>query len=119
MKTILIVDDEYDIVLALEMLFSDEGYKVATASNGKEALVRMAEVSPDLILLDVMMPVLTGLEVLKVMRAKPDFGNTPVILMSAVPVHAKQQDYGWNEFITKPLNVDMVLSLVERLIRKK
>src|SRR5690242_13837415 len=83
MKTILVVDDEYAMVEALSALLADEGYRVVAAANGEEALARLADSSPDLVLLDVMMPRLDGREVLRTMRAEPAFARVAVIMMSA------------------------------------
>ena len=69
MATVLVVDDEFGIVDVLETILTDEGYRVLTACNGKQGLVRLAEQKPDVILLDFMMPILGGDGMLRAMAA--------------------------------------------------
>lgn len=118
MKSIVIADDEYDIALALELLLMGEGYRVILASDGMEALKRAGESNPDLIILDVMMPKLTGLEALKILRADPKSASIPVILMSAVLPKVRQEEYRWSAFVRKPFDVDQVLAVIGELLGK-
>lgn len=118
MKTILVADDEYDIVLALELVLTAEGYDVVKASNGKEALDRIVETRPELAIFDVMMPVLTGVETLEYMKKKAEFSSIPVILMSAAPLRQSQKALGYAAFVRKPFDVDKFLALIEQLIGK-
>lgn len=115
MKTILVVEDEQDILLTIELILEPEGYEVVTAANGREALARLAERQPALVVMDVMMPVQNGLDTLKLMRADPDYAAVPVLLMSAAKVQAAQAEYGWNEFLRKPFEIDELLEAVLRL----
>ena len=117
MKSILVVDDEYDIAVALELLLAGEGYRVTIAPNGKEALDRIAEARPDLVFMDVMMPVLTGLEAVKIIKADPHLSTIPVVLMSAVVPRASQDDYKWDLFLRKPLDVDRILDAVAQFFK--
>jgi len=116
MKSILVADDEYDIALALKLILEDEGYAVNIVSNGQEALNEIARIRPHLVVLDVMMPVLTGLETLLLIRAQPSNKNLPVIIMSAVTPKVKKQSYQWNDFIKKPFNVADFLKIVKKLL---
>jgi CheY-like chemotaxis protein len=118
MKTILVVEDEQDILLTIELILAPEGYEVVTAANGREALARLAERTPALVVMDVMMPVQNGLDTLKIMRADPEYAEVPVLLMSAAKVQVAQKDYRWNEFLRKPFEIDELLEAVERLAGK-
>jgi len=82
MATVLVVDDEFGIVDVLETILTDEGYRVLTACNGKQGLVRLSEEKPDVILSDFMMPILGGGEMLRTMAAQPAYRRIPVIMMS-------------------------------------
>ena len=84
MRTVLVVDDEYDITEVMGTVLSSRGYLVATAHNGKVALEALAGQRPDLILLDVMMPEMTGIELLRRLKATDEHRDIPVLMMSAV-----------------------------------
>jgi CheY-like chemotaxis protein len=118
MKTILVVDDEHDILLTVELVLMTEGYRVIKASNGSEALARLAEMRPDLILMDVMMPVLSGLDALKKIRLDKEYKTIPVVLMSAIQPRVAQKEYNWNGFLRKPFEIDPLLDVIERLIKE-
>ena len=75
-KKILIVDDEPNIVISLEFLMKKEGFEIAVANDGDEALAKVASFNPDLILLDVMMPKKSGFEVCEALRADPSLANS-------------------------------------------
>ncbi|MBX3390609.1 MAG: response regulator [Phycisphaeraceae bacterium] len=83
LKTVLVVDDMPIFREPIEAVLRAEGLKTATAANGHEAIVLLSEVKPDLVLLDLGMPVLDGLSVLRYMRNEPTFKTTPVIVLSA------------------------------------
>lgn len=116
MKSILIADDEYDIALALELVLSEEGYRVTTVANGKEALAKVAESRPDLIILDIMMPVLTGLETIKALKTSPTTRKIPVVLMSAAQPHGTREEYEWAAFVRKPFDVDRFIETIRILL---
>ena len=115
MKTILVVEDEQDILLTIGLILEPEGYEVVSAVNGREALARLAEKTPALVIMDVMMPVQNGLDTLRIMRADPEYAQVPVLLMSAAKVQAEQKDYGWSDFLRKPFEIDELLEAVARL----
>ena len=121
MKTILLVDDEFGIVETLKELLEGEGFRVVCASNGKDALARVASDRPDLAVVDVMMPVMNGIEMLRALRASREYGSVPVLLMSAVPksVATKGTETipsdGWG-FIRKPFDFDDLLDAITQLI---
>lgn len=120
-KTILLVDDEFGIVETLKDLLESEGFKVVCAANGKDALARLATLRPDLAVVDVMMPVMNGIEMLRAMRATRELKNLPVLLMSAVPRSIATQGaeslptYGWS-FIRKPFDFADLLEAISQMI---
>jgi CheY-like chemotaxis protein len=85
MTTLVVVDDESLVTEILTFLLGNEGYVVHTASNGREALEVTARVRPDLIVTDLMMPVMSGVEFARSLRAGDAFRSVPIILCSAVP----------------------------------
>ena len=115
MKTVLVIDDEFDLVGTLRAILEGEGYRVETCANGKEALDRLKGARPALVLMDVMMPLLSGFEVLRTIRKTPGLDGLPVVLMSAIPPGVKRDDYDWQEFLRKPFTLDTLLKTVQRL----
>jgi CheY-like chemotaxis protein len=117
MATVLVVDDEFGIVDVVETILADEGYRVLTASNGKQGLVRLAEEKPDVILLDFMMPILGGAEMLREMAAVPAHRRIPVIMMSSLGEQAvAERCKGYAAFLHKPFRATAVLSTVARVL---
>ncbi|MFY0527463.1 response regulator [Archangium gephyra] len=116
MKTLLVVDDEAGITEALNDLLSEEGFHVLVASHGKEALARMAEKRPDLILLDYMMPVMDGRELLLALQGDAAHRDIPVLMMSAVPRSSLPLDCQPLAFLRKPFTIDRLLAEVNRLL---
>jgi CheY-like chemotaxis protein len=110
MSKLLIVDDEVAILEALTDILSVEGYEVATAANGAEGLKRAGEERPDLILLDLMMPVMDGQEMLRRLKESPDLRAIPVVVMSAGRV-SKSELQG-SRFLAKPFELDDLLDTV-------
>lgn len=112
MKSVLVVDDEQSLVLAIELILSTE-YRVFKAASGEEALIQVKDCKPGLILLDIMMPGLGGLETLKMLKAHPDFRNVPVVIMSGARPLVKQSEYRWTDFLTKPFNADQLQAVIK------
>ncbi|MBB4080347.1 two-component system alkaline phosphatase synthesis response regulator PhoP [Lewinella aquimaris] len=118
---ILLVDDEPDILEILEFNLRKEGFEVATASNGEEGLKLAREYRPDLIVLDIMMPIMDGVEVCRQLRADPDFDNTVITFLTA-----REEDYsqiaaldtGGDDYITKPIRPRVLISRVKALLRR-
>ncbi len=106
-KKILLVDDSGTILMMEKMILAREPYDLVTAKDGKEAIEKAATEQPDLILLDVVMPHLTGFEVLEELRANESTKATPVILVTtrgeAANVEAGYAG-GCNDYVTKPIN---------------
>jgi two-component system alkaline phosphatase synthesis response regulator PhoP/two-component system response regulator VicR len=117
-KKILAVDDEKHIVRLIQVNLERAGYEVVTAFDGVEALKKVAEERPDLIVLDVMMPQMDGFETLKNLKANPQTRDIPVIMLTA-----KAQDAdvfrGWQSgvdcYLTKPFNPLELLTFVKRI----
>ncbi|MGL4284456.1 MAG: response regulator transcription factor, partial [Eubacterium aggregans] len=116
---ILIVDDEPNIVLSLEFLMKREGYSVAIAADGDEALAQVKTFSPDLILLDVMMPKKSGYEVCEILRRDPDRSDVKIVMVSAkgreVEI-AKGLALGADAYITKPFSTKELVPQVKALL---
>jgi CheY-like chemotaxis protein len=113
MGLILIADDEFGIVEALSDFLQDEGYRTATALNGRQALERMAVERPALVILDYMMPVMTGPAVLEAMQTDPLLRGIPVVLMSASPPKSWRH-LPATAFLPKPFGLSEFLELVQR-----
>lgn len=112
---ILIVDDVMSNVLLLKVLLTNEKFAIATASNGRQALEQVDKENPDLILLDVMMPDLSGFEVAQKLKANPKTAEIPIIFLTALNSTAdivKGFQVGANDFISKPFNKEELITRV-------
>jgi len=121
MKKILAVDDEKHIARLIEINLQKAGYEVVTASNGKEAMDAVAADKPDLIVLDWMMPQMSGLEVLKALKVDPQTETIPVIMLTAKAADAdvfKGWSSGVDCYLTKPFNPMELLTFVERILNQ-
>ena len=120
MKTILIVDDEFGIVEALASLLEDEGYRVVTAANGEDGLARLENEQPNLVLIDLMMPIVDGQEMLRIMRSTSAYESIPVIVMSAAPksgaVMRSEKAHEISAFLRKPFDLQTLLDTLVPLI---
>jgi two-component system alkaline phosphatase synthesis response regulator PhoP len=118
-KRILVVDDEIYIVHILEFSLSMEGYEVVTAHDGEEALRRIEETNPDLVVLDIMMPKMDGYEVCRRVRADERFAHLPILLLSAKgrPVDREAGiAAGANDYMTKPFRPRDLIERIEELL---
>ena len=117
MRTVLVVDDEYDIGEVVGTVLSSRGYQVAVAMNGKVALAALADQRPDVILLDVMMPVMTGIELLRTLKATDEYRAIPVVMMSAVGDGAlSPADRALTAgYLPKPFTFDELMAALARL----
>ena len=116
MTKILVVDDEKGIVDLLVDNLSDNGFDVISASNGASALVLIYRERPDVVLLDLMIPVVNGYEVLRELRAKPTMKDLPVILLTAVsPAEGKEAaiQLGATRYANKPWKLNSILELID------
>lgn len=118
-KKILIVDDEPNIVISLEFLMKKEGYTVAVANDGDEALAQVAAFRPDLMLLDVMMPRKPGFEVCETLRADPAHAALKIVMLTAKGREtevAKGLALGANAYMTKPFSTKELIAKVRELL---
>jgi DNA-binding response OmpR family regulator len=114
---VLIADDEPNIVTALEFLLARRGYDVRVATNGDEALALVASYAPEVVLLDVMMPLKSGYEVCQRMRERPEWRHIKIVMLSAkgrdVEVN-KGVSLGADLYITKPFSTQSLVEAVDR-----
>lgn len=118
---ILIVDDEADIVEFIRYNLKKEGYDVYTASDGLEALKRAAEVSPHLVLLDVMMPNMDGMETCRQLRKMPQTEDAVIAFLTARAEDYSQVagfDAGADDYITKPVRPNVLVSRIRALLKR-
>ena len=116
---ILIVDDEPNIVISLEFLMKKEGFQIAVAGDGEEALAKVASFATDLLLLDVMMPKKSGFEVCEALRADPANSALKIVMLTAKGREtevAKGLAIGADTYVTKPFSTkDLVVRVKELL----
>lgn len=120
-KQILIADDEPDILEIISYNLEKEGYMVHTASNGNEALEKARKLNPDLIILDIMMPGKTGVEVCQILRSQPAFQETLIIFLTAMSDEASQikgLETGADDYVNKPISPKVLTSRVNALFRR-
>jgi len=116
---ILVVDDEIYIVHILDFSLGMEGYEVVTALDGEQALEKLKQEKPDLIVLDIMMPKLDGYEVCKAIKSDPETRQIPVILLSAKGRNVDQKmgfDVGADDYITKPFSPRKLVERINQLL---
>src|SRR5438270_1180572 len=119
---ILIADDNPQGVELLEAYLSDSGYEIRTAANGEEALRQVADWHPDLILLDVMMPKISGFEVCKRLKANPDTRDIIILMVTALDQHhdiGRAVEAGTNDFLTKPINKTELLLRIKAALQSR
>jgi two-component system alkaline phosphatase synthesis response regulator PhoP len=120
-KRILIADDEPDILEIIHYNLTKEGYEVISAKDGDEAIEKAKMVKPDLIILDIMMPHKTGIEVCTILRTQPQFQQTLIIFLTALSdetSHIKGLETGADDYISKPISPKMLISRVNALFRR-
>lgn len=119
---VLIVDDDVDILEFVTLNLSNEGFKVYTASNGLEAIQRATDMAPDLIILDVMMPEMDGVEACIRLRKIPSLDDTVIVFLSA-----RHEDYsqiaglnaGADDYITKPIRPKLLVAKLKTMLRRR
>jgi DNA-binding response OmpR family regulator len=118
-RRILVVDDEPNIVTALEFLLGSSGYEVQVARTGQEALDALASLPPDLVLLDVMLPVVSGYDVCRRMRAAPAWRGVKIVLLTAKGREAEVRrgmENGADLYVVKPFSTQDLLRKIHGLL---
>lgn len=119
--TILVVDDVDDSRVVLCKLMEASGYRVAAAADGAEAVEVARRARPDLILLDLNLPVMDGLGVVERLRSIPELKHVPIIAMTAYHYYGMKEaalDVGCDEYMPKPLDHDELAKVIQKLVRK-
>ncbi len=120
-KKILIADDEPDILEIVHYNLKQEGYEVYTAKDGDDALAKAKQLKPDLIILDIMMPKKSGVEVCSILRTQPAFKETLIIFLTALSDESSQikgLDTGADDYVNKPISTKVLVSRVNALFRR-
>ena len=118
-QTILIADDEPNIVISLEYLLQRDGYQVRVARNGQEALDAIQASPPDLVLLDVMLPLVSGFEVCQKIRENPALADMRIVMLTAKGRDVEMSKglaLGANAYVTKPFSTQDLLAQVRALL---
>lgn len=120
-RKILIADDEPDILEIISYNLNNEGYQVFTAKDGNEAIEKAKEVHPDLIILDIMMPYKSGVDVCRILRSQAAFEDTLIIFLTALnddTTQIKSLEIGADDYITKPVSPKVLISRVNAIFRR-
>lgn len=119
-KTILVVDDEQQLALAIKIRLQSRGYHVLTAGDGQQALEVAAKQPPDLVILDVLMPVLDGYSCLRELNTRFGRGKIPIIILTA---RDRMKDLfeleGIEDYVIKPFDHDDLLIRIERVLKRR
>jgi len=119
---VLLVDDEPSLRTAVEAYLSDSGFKVETASNGKEGLEKLQSAVPDLVIADIMMPEMDGYALLSAMREDPRLKNVPVVFLTARGMKSDRiQGYQarCDAYLSKPFDPEELVAIVENLLERR
>jgi len=120
LRKMLIVDDEPNILMALEFLFKRSGYEVRLARDGGESLREADAWRPDVMLLDIMMPVKNGYEVCQTVRERPELAGVRIVMLSAKGGEAeinKGLSLGADRYVTKPFSTQELLAIIDQLFQ--
>jgi CheY-like chemotaxis protein len=120
METVLVVDDEERNRELLEAILEADGYRVIQAASGAEALARVAADQPDIVLLDLLMPGMSGLEVCERLRQDPERGDLPILVVTALgQISAKEAALtrGADDFLTKPIQAEDIRARVAAMLK--
>ncbi len=118
-KKILIADDEEDVKIIIQLFLESKGFEIITAFDGLDAIDKARSESPDLILLDVMMPIIDGFEVCRRLKADPKTAPIPIVMLSAASqTESKKRgfDAGATDYIVKPFEPDHLHHVLEGLL---
>ncbi len=116
-KTILVVDDELASAEVLSLILEEEGYRTFCAANGQQALARVRDLRPNLVVLDFMMPVINGAEVVSELRNSDETRAVKIMMNSSLPEESvRQHTTAYDAFLRKPYNVDVALEMIKDLL---
>ena len=118
---ILLVDDEPDVIEIIKFNLDQEGYQVKTATNGSEAVKKAKKTFPHLIIMDVMMPEMDGIEACEILRKDPKFNNTIIMFLTARGEdfsYVAAFDAGADDYVTKPIKPKILVSKIKALLRR-
>ena len=121
-ETIIVIDDEEELTQLLKIELEAEGFTVLTAQDGKTGIDLAQKNSPDLIILDIMMPGLNGYETLQELRNNSSTQNIPILMLSSKGLDGDIQkglDLGVDDYITKPFHAGLLIKRIRALLRKK
>jgi DNA-binding response OmpR family regulator len=121
-KKILVVDDEPDVASLLTLMLKSQGYAVINAADGQEALEKARGESPDLILLDVMLPKMDGYKVARMLKFDENYSHIPIIMLTAKIQErdkATGLEMGANDYLTKPFDTAVLLARIKERLGKK
>src|SRR5690554_4795939 len=119
MAKVLVVDDEPNIVLSLEFLMQQAGFEVETAEDGVTALAKVEAAPPDLILLDISLPGISGFDVLEQLRQEPLYARLPIIMLTAHGREVEKEKglaLGADDYVTKPFSTQALVEKVQALL---
>lgn len=119
MAKVLVVDDEPNIVLSIEFLMEQAGFEVVTAEDGEQALARVNDTQPDLLLLDISLPGISGFDVLERLRGEAATAQLPIIMLTAHGRDVEREKgmaLGADDYITKPFSTQALVEKVKALL---
>lgn len=116
-ESILVVEDNQDLSLLFKLVLESAGYQVATVDNGLAALTQVDKIQPKLIVMDIMMPEINGLQVSRQIKQKPDYQSLPILLVSAIDRlrDDRLRNSGADDIIYKPFDLDHLIAKVDEL----
>ena len=121
-QRIAYVDDSREMTLLVRTTLEAEGYEVLVAHDGEQGLELILVEKPDLVILDVMMPQLNGWEITKYLRSKPEWADTPILMLTGIGATLNAMTaplYGSDDFLDKPFDLETLIEKVEALLAKK
>ena len=120
-KHVVYVDDNLDLTRLVETELQDAGYEVTIANDGEEGIETILSVQPDMVILDVMMPLMNGWEVCKYLRSKPEFKDLPILMLTGVGPLVNDMTsplYGASDHLDKPFEMEDLVERVDTLLVK-
>ena len=121
LRPILLAEDNMANILTIGDYLESHGYQVVVAHNGLDAIEKAGEIQPNIILMDIQMPVLNGMEAISRLRADPRFESTPIIALTALAMPGDRErclEAGANEYLSKPVSLKALLKTIDELLRE-